>query len=72
MLIFIYQSNLVPRACVPLDQQSGNAMALGDSKTTTRNFWFRFDCEHVSEIVDEMNKFSTDNQICRLFGRLSV
>ena len=36
--------NLVPRACVPLP--SANAVALGNSKTRTRNFWFQFDCAH--------------------------
>ena len=35
------------------DQRSGNATALGDSKTGTRNFWFRFDSARASEIVVE-------------------
>ncbi len=52
--------NLVPRACVPLDQRSGNSTALDES-------WFRFDCARVPEIVVKRTSFLTANQIQMLF-----
>ena len=54
------------------DQRSGNATALDDSNTGTRNFWFRFDSARASKIVVEMNKFQQPMRFCRLFGGLSV
>ena len=54
------------------DQRSGSAMALDDSKTGTRNFWFRFDSARTSEIVVEINKFQQPMRFNRLFGGLSV
>ena len=54
------------------DQRSGNATALDDSKTGTRNFWLRFDSARASEIVVGMNKFQQPMRFGRLFGGLSV
>ena len=51
------------RACVPLDQRLVCTTTLGDSKTGTRNFWFHFGYAYALEILHEMNKFSTANQI---------
>ena len=47
----------------PLSLSSGrlNVTALGDSKTGTWNFWSPLDCVHASQIVDDINKFSTAN-----------
>ena len=46
-----------PQSMRPLDQRSGSARALVESKTGTRKSWFRFDSARASEIVVEMNKF---------------
>ena len=54
------------------DQWPGNATALGDSKTGTSNFWFRFDSARASKIVVEINKFQQPMRFGRLFGGLSV
>ena len=54
------------------DQRSGNATALDDSKTGTRNFCFRFDSARASEIVVEMNKFQQPIIFGRFLGGLSV
>ena len=56
----------------PLDQRSGSAWALVESKTGTRKSWFRFDSARASEIVVEMNKFQQPMRFGRFFGGLSV
>ena len=56
-------NNLVPvRACITLDQLSRSSMPLPRQlKTRRRNFWCVHACE--SDILDEVNKFTTANQI---------
>ena len=61
-----------PQSLCPLDQRSGSAWALVESKTGTRKFWFRFNSACASEIVVEMNKFQQPMRFGHLFGGLSV
>ena len=61
-----------PQSPRPLDQRSGSAWALVESKTGTRKSWFRFDSARASEIVVEMNKFQQPMTFGGLFGGLSV
>ena len=61
-----------PQSPRPLDQRSGSARALAESKTGTRKSWFRFDSARVSEIVVEINRFQQPMRFSRLFGGLSV
>ncbi len=63
--------NLVPRACVPLDQRSGNSMALDQPKTGTRKSWFWFDCARVPEIVVKWTSFQQPIRFRGLCGGLS-
>ena len=58
----------IPSPAPPFDQRSGNATALDESKTGTRNFWFRFDSARASEIVLEMNQFQQPMRFNRLFA----
>ena len=61
--INFYLPNLVPRACVPLDQRLGNTTALGDSKTGNRIFWFRFDCARAPEMLDNEHVFNSQSYL---------
>ena len=61
-----------PQSPRPLDQRSGSAWALVESKTGTRKSWFRFDSARASEIVVEMNKFQQPMRFGRFHGGLSV
>ena len=61
-----------PQSPRPLDQRSGSAWALVESKTGNRKSWFRFDSARASEIVVEMNKFQQPMRFGRFFGGLSV
>ena len=63
--------NLVPIACVPLDQRSENSTALDESKTGTRKSWFRFDCARAPEIVMKRTSFQQPIRFGRLHGELS-
>ena len=61
-----------PQSPRPLDQRSGSAWALVESKTGTRISWFRFDSARASEIVvemKEMNKFQPPMRFGRFFWR---
>ena len=57
-----------PQSPRPLDQRSGSAWALVESKTGTRKSWFRFDSARASEIVVEMNKFQPPMRIGRFLA----
>ena len=61
-----------PQSPRPLDQRSGSAWALVESKIGTRKSWFRFDSARASEIVVEMNKFQQPMRFGCFFGGLSV
>ena len=58
-----------PQSPRPLDQRSGSAWALVESKTGTRKSWFRFDSARALEIVVEMNKFQPPMRFDRFFWR---
>ena len=68
--LFTRQSR--PQSPRPIDQRSGSAWALVESKTGTRKSWFRFDSARASEIVVEMNKFQPPIRFGRFFGGLPV
>ena len=67
MVLHAQQSR--PQSPRPLDQRSGSAWALVESKTRTRKSWFRFDSARASEIVFEMNKFQQPMRFGRFFWR---
>ena len=81
-IILNYESNIKssqrhtdqsrPQSPRPLDQRSGSAWALVESKTGTRKSWFQFYSARASETVVEMNKFKQPMRFGRFFGGLSV
>ena len=68
----LFSAQSRPQSPGRLDQRSGSARALVESKTGTRKSWFRLDSARAWEIVVEMNKFQQPMKFGRLFGGLSV